>query len=71
MRKFYRSTTERRIAGVFGALGEMFNIDPNILRIIGFIGLFMSGIFPFVVVYVIAWIILPEGSYSDFNTENM
>ena len=61
MRKFYRSRENNMIAGVCGGLGEMFNFDPNLVRLgFVFVGL-MTYIFPAVITYVAAWIILPEG----------
>ncbi|EFR31682.1 PspC domain-containing protein [Eremococcus coleocola] len=43
MIKLYKSSTDRKLFGVCGGLGEAFNIDPTILRIIFFIGAFGSG----------------------------
>jgi phage shock protein C len=34
MRRLYRSRTNRWIAGVCGGIGEYFNIDPLIIRIL-------------------------------------
>ena len=42
MKKLYRSETDRKIAGVCGGLGEYFNVDPVIFRII-FVVLFLYG----------------------------
>ena len=33
-RRLYRSRTNRWIAGVCGGIGEYFNIDPTIIRIL-------------------------------------
>jgi phage shock protein C len=56
MRKLYRSSTNRLIAGVCGGLGEYFKIDPILFRIL----FLFTGIgFP---AYVIMWIFVPEGS---------
>ncbi len=41
-RKFYRSREDKWIAGVCGGLGEYFNIDPNLIRIV-LIALLISG----------------------------
>ncbi len=60
MKTLYRSTTDKYIAGVFGGAGEIFEIDPNILRLIAvFLGI-ATGIIPFVVAYIVAWAILPQ-----------
>ena len=59
MKKLYRSTTDKKIAGVCGGLAEYFAVDPIIIRIIAFILLLPGGL-PGLVPYVILWIIVPE-----------
>ncbi|MFQ5584501.1 MAG: PspC domain-containing protein [Calditrichia bacterium] len=60
MKRFYRSTKDQKIAGICGGLGEVFNIDSNIIRLLLILATLVSGFFPFVLTYIIAWIILPE-----------
>jgi phage shock protein PspC (stress-responsive transcriptional regulator) len=63
-KKFFRSRTNKKIAGVCGGLGEFFKIDPIFWRLI----FLMGGIFAcpfFVVTYIAFWIVaqkepLPE-----------
>ena len=59
MKKLYRSTTDKKIAGVCGGLAEYFAVDPIIIRIRAFILLLPGGL-PGLVPYVILWIIVPE-----------
>ena len=59
MKKLYRSTTDKKIAGVCGGLGDYFNIDTLIFRII-FIVLLLPGVLPGVLPYVILWILMPK-----------
>jgi phage shock protein PspC (stress-responsive transcriptional regulator) len=59
MKKLKRSDKNKVLAGVFGGLGEYFDMDPNILRLIGLFLFIWSGFFPFLVVYVIAIFIIP------------
>ena len=54
MKKLYRSETDRKLAGVCGGLGEYFDIDPVIFRIIFVVLLFMGG-FGFLL-YLIMWV---------------
>ena len=54
MKKLYRSETDRKLAGVCGGLGEYFDIDPVIFRII-FVTLFFVGGFGFLL-YLIMWL---------------
>lgn len=63
MTRFYRSRTDRKIAGVCGGLGEMLDVDPNFIRIAFILLLVMTGIFPMVIAYVAAWLLVPyEGA---------
>lgn len=57
-KKLYRSCENKMLAGVAGGMGEYFEIDPILIRLIWLI-LVISGGFGFLL-YVIAWIIIPE-----------
>jgi phage shock protein C len=61
MKRLYRSQTDRKIAGICGGLGELYEIDPNLLRLIVVLVFLVSGFFPVLVTYIIAWIIIPDG----------
>jgi phage shock protein C len=58
-KRLYRSTEDRKIAGVCGGIAEYFNIDPVIIRIIAVILLIPGGL-PGFLPYIIMWIIVPE-----------
>ena len=58
MKRLYRSSTNKVIAGVCGGLGEYFKIDPVIFRVI-FVILLLPGGLPGLIPYVILWIIVP------------
>ncbi|MFO7874848.1 MAG: PspC domain-containing protein [Bacteroidales bacterium] len=59
MKKLERSNKNKVLAGIFGGLGEYFDIDPTILRLIGLFLFIWSGFFAFLVVYIIAIFIIP------------
>lgn len=63
-KQIYRSGHNSVIGGVCGGLGEYFDIDPVIIRIIWLLLLF-SGIGFFA--YLIAWAIIPRKSYDDYE----
>jgi|TARA_Y100000310_G_C20616942_1_gene781136 phage shock protein C len=70
MKQLYRNTREGKIAGVCAGIGEYFNIDPVIIRLIFIVVTvcsywFMGGI----IAYIIAWIIVPEQPYQ-FNADS-
>jgi len=60
MKKLYRSTNYRQIAGVCGGLGEYFNIDPIIFRMLFVALLFGGG--SGILIYIIMWIFVPVKS---------
>ncbi len=60
MKRIYRSQEDRKIAGILGGLGELFDIDPTLFRLLFvFIGL-ATGIIPLAVAYLVGWIIIPK-----------
>ncbi len=48
------------VAGVLAGLGGYMNVDPTVLRLIFVLLLFVTGVVPFVLLYLIAWVIIPE-----------
>jgi phage shock protein C len=64
MKKLYRSTTNRKIAGVCGGLGEMLDADPTLVRLATVVLALATGLFPFLIGYIIAWWIVPQGSQT-------
>lgn len=56
-KRLYRSTKDRMIAGICGGLGEYFNVDPTIIRIIFVIFLICGG--AAILVYIVMWIVVP------------
>jgi phage shock protein PspC (stress-responsive transcriptional regulator) len=56
-KKLYRSRTDRKIWGVCGGLGEYFNMDPTIVRVIALASILFGtlGIW----VYIVMAIIVP------------
>ena len=49
------------IAGVIGGLARYFGIDPTVARFLYVILSVVSVAFPGMVVYIILWVIMPEG----------
>ena len=56
MKKLYRNKQKYKIAGVCSGIGDYFEIDPIIIRLI-FLATFLLGAGP--IVYIIGWIIIP------------
>lgn len=60
MKKLYRSKTNVIFSGLIGGLGEYFNIDPSLLRLIWILVVVFTGIIPGLVAYILASIIIPK-----------
>lgn len=58
-KKLYKSRTSRMICGVCGGVGEYFNIDPTVIRLIWAV-LTVGGFGTGLLVYIIAAIVMPE-----------
>lgn len=61
MKKLTKSANNRVVSGVIGGIGEFFNIDPTILRII-FVILIFIGYGTVIPVYIVAILIIPDPS---------
>ena len=61
-KKLFLSDTDKKIAGVCGGLGEYFNIDPTLIRILWLVCIFAGG--AGFLAYILAWIIMPKNRFS-------
>lgn len=68
MKRLFRSRNNKVIAGVCGGIGEYFNIDPVLIRLVWGILFFIGG--AGLLGYIIAWIIIPESIESQVSTMN-
>ena len=60
MRKLYLSNTDKKIFGVCGGIGETYDIDSTLIRLIFvFLGV-LTGVIPLTVTYIVARYIIPE-----------
>ena len=64
MKKQLRRSNDRMVAGVCAGIADYFDVDVTLVRI-GYVLISMiSAAFPGILVYIIAWIIMPED--NDF-----
>jgi len=61
-RPLRRSRSDRMVAGVVGGIAGYFGIDSTLARVIYVVASVVSVAFPGILVYVIMWAIVPEGS---------
>jgi len=57
MKRLYRSKKDKIIGGVCGGIGEYFNIDPVLIRILWLFFTFVGG--AGILAYIIAWVVIP------------
>jgi phage shock protein PspC (stress-responsive transcriptional regulator) len=65
MKKLYRSTQDRKIAGVCGGLGAYFDIDPVFFRLVFLLSILFGGLGA--LAYLVMWIMVPaqEGARRE------
>ena len=71
MKKLYKSEDNKVFSGVIGGIGEYYDTDPVLLRLVYILITVLTGVFPCIVGYVIASIIVPDKPRIHFaSTEN-
>ncbi|MHB8525193.1 MAG: PspC domain-containing protein [Candidatus Acidiferrales bacterium] len=60
-RRLHRSAIDSKIGGVCGGMAEYFGMDSTLVRLLWVMVTFFTGIIPGLLVYVAAWLIMPEG----------
>ena len=65
MKKLYRIKTEKKIAGICAGIGEIYSIDPTIVRIALVFLTVATAIWPGIAAYITAWFLIPDK--EDFN----
>jgi len=58
VKRLYRSKKNKVIAGVCGGIGEYFNVDPVLIRLLWVLFAFAGGCG--ILAYILAWIIIPS-----------
>lgn len=61
-KKLYRSTTDKMLGGVAGGLGEYFNVDSTLIRVLFIVVVFLGG--GGILAYIILWIVVPQKPYE-------
>jgi phage shock protein C len=61
MKRLHLSRTDKKIFGVCGGIGETYDVDPNLIRIITVFLALVTGVLPIVLTYIAARLLLPKG----------
>jgi phage shock protein C len=59
MKRIYRDTDKKMIAGICAGIGEMLNFDPTLVRLALVFGTVFTGFVPGIVAYIVGWFIIP------------
>jgi phage shock protein C len=60
MKRIYRDTDNKMVAGICAGIGEMINIDPTIIRLAVVFTTIVTAVFPCIIAYLVGWVIIPE-----------
>jgi len=69
VKKFTRSISDRKIAGVCGGLARYFNIDASIIRI-AFVLMAVAAFFVTITAYIVMAIVVPEEENEEVFTKS-
>lgn len=67
-KRLLRSATDRTLGGVCAGFAEYLGGDPTLIRLLYIVLTFFTGIIPGVVAYLVAWMVMPEASFSAGNS---
>lgn len=59
-KRIYRDEETAVVAGVLGGLADYFKQDPVLFRLAAIVLLIITGIFPGLLFYLIAWLVIPR-----------
>lgn len=65
-KKIYREDESAIVAGVLAGLAEYFKQDPVLFRLAGITLLILTGVFPGLLLYLIAWFMMPKRPKADY-----
>ncbi|MCT8140189.1 PspC domain-containing protein [Anaerobacillus sp. CMMVII] len=60
MKRLVRTQHDRKLTGVCGGLGQYFNIDPTIVRILFLILIIPTAFFTMPIAYLVATMLIPN-----------
>ena len=59
MKKLYLSKKNRKIFGVCGGIGQTYDIDPLMVRLVAFFLFLATAIIPVLITYIAGWLFIP------------
>lgn len=69
VKELHRSTKDRKLAGICGGIGEYFELDPTIIRVLFVVfSVFLGG---GILAYIILWLVMPQEPETTKPAEDM
>lgn len=59
MKTLYRSQADRKLGGVCGGIGETYDVDVTVVRLLAIFAVLLTGVVPLTITYLVAWVIVP------------
>jgi phage shock protein PspC (stress-responsive transcriptional regulator) len=69
-RRLYRSSSNKVIAGVCGGLGQHFDVDPTLVRLITVV-VALASFGVALIFYLLAWIVIPQASLGQPTPQDL
>ena len=70
-KKLHRDQEKAIVAGVLAGLANHFDHDPVLYRVLAVTFLIITGIFPGVLLYIAAWILMPKSTVKNVDFETV
>ncbi|MCU0678280.1 MAG: PspC domain-containing protein [Candidatus Pacebacteria bacterium] len=70
VKKIHRVKEEAVVAGVVAGLARYFDQDPVLFRVAAITMLILTGVFPGIIVYLVAWFMIPHRPrHADYTID--
>ncbi len=70
VKKLYRETDDRIIAGVLSGIGKYFGIDATVTRVLFAVAAVLTGVFPLAALYLVSAFLMPPRAAEVTYDEN-
>ena len=68
-KKLMRDEEKAIISGVIAGLADYFNQDPVLFRVLAIAFMILTGFFPVLLIYFVAWIAIPKKDFKEADYE--
>lgn len=65
-KKLYREEEGAMVVGVVAGLANYFKQDPTLFRVMAVTFLILTGVFPGLILYAGAWLVMPKRPNADY-----